>query len=482
MELTSVSPFSLVRDTAYLDASTDYNIYFGSSGTTAACVLAVGPGERIDEVGISYVSSDGSPSAIISIEEMSSSVQGNPGTPPGSILAQSAPFDGGALAAGVNWIPLLTPYQNGSSETKIVAITIRYSGTGNNFSGSHRFAIRAAVPAESTALRLPYYMERHGSSGDLAAPFLGQVPLIAARDLNGRLIGGTLSYDSSGIYFTNTAQTTTLRCGNKWTVDYGCRLSGVSLLYAATDVGATFDLLVYVNGTLESTTHLDPLTLASTDAGSLLVSSQANIPIEPIELAAGDVVRLVIEGTSTDSVNVQVIDFGSASMRAAFVGGANMHACQGSATPVWIDTDTKTLAFIFPVIDQVAFAGGVIGQAANGMQRSVIYKNVEDQWVFFRLVTGTGAPINGVGAAALTINLTSAESGDDPDAETSAANDAVFFGDGVYGVQLTQSESNHDVVVLTVAHDVGKVSPVIIETSPQVPEVTVQPGSLALEN
>ncbi|MFO0860756.1 MAG: hypothetical protein U0570_09390 [Phycisphaerales bacterium] len=131
---------------------------------------------------------------------------------------------------------------------------------------------------------------------------------------------------------------------------------------------------------------------------------------------------------------------------------------------------------------EINFAGGVGGAPGGGLQRTVLYRNVAQQWVYFRLLDLASTPIDAAAAESMTVRLTGANTADDPESTVEVTNEPVFFRDGVYGVQLTQAESNFDTMVLSVEHSFGKVSPVVIETTPHVPSVTIQPDSLTLQN
>jgi len=478
MPLTNVSPFSFIRDQFLLDG-VKIQQQFTSNATTdvLACVVALAPGERIDQVGFLCDGATGTFSAVIAIESMSTSVQGNPSgtvqTGINSQPAQSATFHAGDLVVGKNWLPI-NPYRNDSSDTQIIAITFRQT------SGSGSYTIRSQIDSDVVASRFPFVMTRTSGSGNLTGT-LGGIPLISARDDRNRVVGCVPNFPQLDSVDTASSMTTDRLVGNKWTAEFACRLSQVCFQYLPQN-GTTFDLLVYVNDEIRASQTLPPRAISSTDPSAIPDYSFATLPVGPIQLDAGDVVRLVLKGTSSTPLSIPIFEFESDVDRLAFAGGTSIHRCYGSTAPVWVDTPTDSLASIFPIIDQINFAAGLGGSPGGGLQRSVIYKNVEDQWVFFRLVDGAGVPINDAEPESFTISLVTANTDGSPSSPAAATNDAVFIADGVYGLTITQDESNHDMLVLTASHALGKVSPVIIETSPQVPEVTVLPGSLAMEN
>lgn len=305
--------------------------------------------------------------------------------------------------------------------------------------------------------------------------------MIALRnDLQQPLAGCSTLFTANSVGSDSSATTDRL-IGNKWTVQFACRLS--QLCFRQLPYGnGSFDVCVYVNDSLETNQTLSTLSLDGIGAGALSDYSMLRIPVGPVQLEAGDVVRMIIKGNSADGVYLPTFDFDSSADRLFFTGGTNIHRCYGSTAPVWVDTATNSLAAIFPIIDQVNFAAGLGGSPGGGIQRSVIYKNVTDQWVFFRLVDRAGVPINGEEGSSFAVTLQGAKTGHAPETAEEASNEPVFFGDGVYGIQLELAETDFDVIVLTATHANGSTAPVIIETSPQIPEVTIVPDSLTLQN
>lgn len=478
MPLTNVSPFSFVREQFLFDGFSPPQLFgFSGTGYALAYIVAVAPGERIDEVGFWSDGASGSFDATIAVESMSSSVQGNPS---GTILtginsqdAKSAVLHAADFASGMKWISI-NPYRNDSAETEIVAITFRKT------SGAGLLTIRSHIDSTMGTARFPYVVTRASSSGDFSG-ILGSFPFITVRDDRQRSLACAANLFEYNEAATSSASTTDRLVGNKWNVDYACRFSQICFRHFRV-AETSFDLLVYVNDQIRASQTIDTKELDAFGGLFLSTSSIATVSVEPIELDAGDVVRIVLKGNVSDEIWLQTFEFDSSQDRLAFTGGASIHRCYGSTTPVWVDTPTSSLAAIFPIIDQVNFAAGLGGSPGGGIQRSVLYRNVADQWVFFRLVDRAGVPINEASGASFAITLSSADTGGEPEAAGEPTNEPVFFADGVYGLKLTQLESGFDVIVLSAQHPDGSVAPVIIETSPQVPEVTIQPASLTLQN
>lgn len=480
MPLTNVSPFSFVREQFLFDGTNSPAAFtFSSNGYAIACIVALAPGERIDEIGLWSEAASGSFDVVVALEGMSSSVQGNPsGTLPGIDTqdAKSTTLHAADFAPGMRWIPI-NPYRNGSDDTEILAVTVRRTGGGV---GS--LLLRTQIESLQTAARFPFVVTRAAASGDFSGG-TGGIPFVAARDDLGRFVAGTSALYDQTSTGSDSSLTSDRLIGNKWTVGYSCRVSAICFRYLpVTNTTTNFAVQVYVNDEVKATQTVNSLAIDAVGASSLSELSFVTLPIAPLELDAGDVVRLVIKGNTSDAVTLSVFEFASEEDRLSYAGGESMHRCYGSTTPVWVDTPTESLACIFPIIDQVNFAAGLGGSPGGGIQRSVVYKNVDDQWVFFRLVDRTGVPINGALAESFSIALNAACSGLEPEEPAEPTNDPVFFADGVYGLQLTQEESDFDTIVLTAQHANGSVAPVIIETSPQVPEVTIQPDSLTLQN
>lgn len=329
----------------------------GTGCDAVAAVIALAPGEQIDEIGIHVGRGYGSSTFVVGVEELDGSDQGKPiGYLPGigSADAKSASVSATGMLNDFVWTPLLDPYRNTSGQPQIVALTIREGST--SFSLSNHITMNVGI-ANRPGEYFPYISTEASGSWSQA----GAMPILVAKGA-GKLLASSLWVDEIGTAGWNTASTADLYQGNIWHVDAVCRMSAVSFSVQFAE-GGNIGVRVYVNDVL--TTNA---TLTEASASAMSGDIQENpgtitLPIAPVVLQPGDVVRMVLEPLTMDGIaSLPFLVFANSGNRLQFTHGLDIRYTAGSSTPVWVDADTK-LAGITPVIDQT---GGGSSSGSNG--------------------------------------------------------------------------------------------------------------------
>lgn len=359
MALRNIPAVGLLSD-RYLNPIDEGNqvCHFTQNNSGAAAFIMLAPDEQIDSVGIPIETADSTVSVVVGVEEVSSGTQGNPA---GSYApgiggdAKSAVVSGASIPGpGLVWVPLEHPYRNTSGQSKIVALTVRTYGTGYTVHDAVLFSL--ALSPQFKGQFFPYVATY--ANGGSWSPSAG-IPLLAARNAEGNLVGGTtgiLKWDDA-LSWDNTA-TSDLYRGNQWAVESGCRMTAVSFSYSPDD-DADVKLRVYVNGSLVASPEFAELNISPISTDLATCASVVTVPITPTVLEVGDVVRMVLEPTTANEIwTLPRLKFASSSDRLAFTRGVDIQYTEGSSTPTWNDDD-EFIACIFPVIDQVHFSGGV---------------------------------------------------------------------------------------------------------------------------
>lgn len=313
---------------------------------------------------------------VIQIETLDPTYPGGSGTPATYLgqNAKTANFLTSSLTPGsFQWKALANPYKNTTANPQTLAAVFKYAGTGQNFTPTNMLAIASG----------------HTTARDVANPFMSSKlstvntgPNWAAQPIDlstpvglknsaGTLVANTNNFQGSQSDSWDATATNDLKRGNVWTVGYGCRMSGVQFAMLG-PVANNYIVSVYVNGTLNQslTYDVDSATKFNANTGSLPYLHY--LPLSPITLKKGDVVRMVLE-PATDFSSDPIIFFvgavfASSADRLAFTRGEDIRFTYGSSAPVWGETTTK-LAPITPIIDQVEIpAGGrYVGNLSGGM-------------------------------------------------------------------------------------------------------------------
>lgn len=481
MSLQNIPPMSVLRERLLNRCESGPDTFeFYNSGAAAAAFIALAPGETISEVSICKITgTTGTTNVVMGIEGVSTTDQASPLVPNGTYLlggtAKTAVFNGSTgLSTGVNWLPLLVAYTNNTGDTQIVAITVRYSGSGGDFSGSARLKINSALEL-GTFRGFPLMATRSsGSSAFSSISGVNGFPMIAARNASGVLVGGTcpilLQYSEPlvvGSYM-----------GNKWTVGFGCRLKAVAFSWYPGDEDGSCALRVYVNDALVDNITIREDQVSNIDVGSLTGNTLVEVNVNPTTLAVGDVVRIVLECLGDLGETVGVHQFSSSADRLAMLNGEDMMMSAYDGT--WVDTNTRLLQ-ISPIIDRIEVGSGGGGGTSSNAGRAVVYKNVDSQWVTFRLVDSAGDAITGATLGQFTFTLAKCTTASGTVSSAGISPGAIsHLGDGIYGIRLSQEQTNCDLAVLTIEHSTGVAAPVSIETIAQVAEVTIKAGTFKL--
>ncbi|MBX3388425.1 MAG: hypothetical protein KF691_03100 [Phycisphaeraceae bacterium] len=334
------------------------------AGSAAAAFALVSPGGQIDEIGVFITRAYGSTVTMrVGVEQVSESDQGTPDgyfDGVGSTETKSASVAIDGIVNQFVWAPLLDPYRNTTEEMQLVALTVR-EGATTYTSGNH-LRIRLGEQASQDQL-FPYVST--SDAGAAWVPAAG-TPAIAARGAGRLLDRSTAVLNSSSVNWGNTTVAEIYR-GNVWTTSHACRMSGVSLAIQFEDE-ADFAVRVYVNGELKANVELPEASASCVSGDEQERAGTITIPIAPIVLEAGDVVRTILEPQTANEITLPVLEFSDSAQRLEFTRGVDIRYTAGFSTPTWTDSDTQ-LAAITPVIDQI---GG--GSASSGSAGSVSTK------------------------------------------------------------------------------------------------------------
>lgn len=358
MALSNICPTAICSDLPFMLTTDGLGADLDDAGSAIAAIVLVQPGEQIDEIGFHVVRAYGVGTTFrVGVESLSASDQGTPnGYIETNAKSASTPISG--VIGDYVWASLLAPYRNETSDPKIVALTVREGAT--SFSNTNHVPMsfgRTSVASQ----QFPYGSTKTGSAA--WAP-TACTPSIVARGA-GKFVAGTLPGTGASSPWSDSA-TSNLYQGNVWTASGACRLSAVSFALKPAD-DADFAVRVYVNGVLEFNAELPETAAGYADLDE--TAGTYTLPITPVVLEAGDVVRTVLEPLTSNEITLPLVMFSNSAQRLEFTRGIDLRFTEGSSTPTWTDIDTQ-LAAISPVIDQIGSAAG----ASSGSNGSVSTK------------------------------------------------------------------------------------------------------------
>lgn len=398
MALTNVAAMSVLPERHYLDTGTGASFTLDASGKALAYFLALAPGDQIDSVGLIVNTKAGTPGPnfVVGVEGASTTQ----GEPSGSYLtgidnstpAKSAVLDNTSMpVTGIVWITLANPYKNTGTTTKFVAVTVRYAGSGTDFSGSNKISLSTIASDPITQVYYPFVATLE--SGDWTQ--VKGIPKIAVRDSSRGLLGGSIGVSYSHDAFDETAAFPAR--GIVWKSAYGCRISALNLNVGFVDATAEFRIRAYRNGVEVLNTPV----IAKECEYEEYAGAEAflTIPFAPFEVAAGDVVRIVVQATSGQFTGSYLV-FGSSADRLAFTRGLDIQSTKATSGWAWTDDDT-TLFSIVPIIDQIDFANASIA----GPAKKISVRSGRTGFIANVFVPSRSAPTGRTGLAHNTAEL-----------------------------------------------------------------------------
>jgi len=357
MTMIDIPRMQVIPDFA-MTTSADLELEFFSSGAAAAAIVALAPGETVYEIGITKKTATGTTNVTVGVEDVSTTAQASPlvltGTYLGGGTAKSENFNAFALPAGMSWIALGTPYTNTTGQTQLVALTIRYTGSGGDFSAGARFTSFIGIGSQRKN-GFPSVTSRGSGTGAFGTISGVGFPLIAARNSSGVLVGGTLAAYRSSV---ETALAGGTYFGNKWTVGFGCRLCAATLVFTPGDEDEDIRVRTYINGTLVDNVRLYENQYSSLAVADLTSEVHVTVPLTQTSLNTGDVVRIVVEGLGPSGVSLPEMTYSSSADRLASLNQSDIQKCASDDGVVWADSPTR-LCSVSPVIDQIRTGSGV---------------------------------------------------------------------------------------------------------------------------